>query len=210
MTANDQPSSSSSPFLPRCRKHGRHLRPGLYRRFNPMGTHEEAVAMERETRPTARRLRNRDYTVYARHCRFRYPSRRTLAWRRASRTAGPSTSGGRFVCWLVGCTVADPVPMMSWGNGCWRRDRQRDSLRTFSPWHIASNLRQGEGGEAGSWPGLGLDGTLDSRNSSTTAGCPFAHRATKVRPSQARSVWSRRRASRSRAKSASVLLSTRV
>lgn len=141
---------------------------------------------------------------------LRYPARRTLAWRRASRTAGPSTSGGRFVCWLVGSTVADPVPMMSWGNGCWRRDRQRDSLRTFSPWHIASNLRQGEGGEAGSWPGLGLDGTLDSRNSSTTAGRPFAHRATKVRPSQARSVWSRRRASRSRAKSASVLLSTRV
>jgi hypothetical protein len=33
---------------------------------------------------------------------LRYPARRTLAWRRASRTAGPSTSGGRFVCRLVG------------------------------------------------------------------------------------------------------------
>jgi hypothetical protein len=46
------------------RKHGRHLRPGLYRRFNPMATREEAVAMEQEL---ARRLRNRGYTVYGGH-----------------------------------------------------------------------------------------------------------------------------------------------
>jgi hypothetical protein len=38
-------------------------------------------------------------------CRFRYPSRLTLAWRLVSRTAGPSTSGGGFVCWLVGTTT---------------------------------------------------------------------------------------------------------
>jgi predicted GIY-YIG superfamily endonuclease len=46
------------------RKHGKHLRQGLYRRFNPMATREEAVAMEREL---ARRLRNRGYTVYGGH-----------------------------------------------------------------------------------------------------------------------------------------------
>src|SRR4029453_17962974 len=46
------------------RKHGRHLRPGLYRRFNPMATRDEAVAMEQEL---ARRLRNRGYTVYGGH-----------------------------------------------------------------------------------------------------------------------------------------------
>ncbi len=46
------------------RRHGTHLRPGLYRRFNPMATREEAVAMEREL---ARRLRNRGYTVYGGH-----------------------------------------------------------------------------------------------------------------------------------------------
>jgi hypothetical protein len=46
------------------RKHGKHLRPGLYRRFNPMATRDEAVAMEQEL---ARRLRNRGYTVYGGH-----------------------------------------------------------------------------------------------------------------------------------------------
>jgi hypothetical protein len=46
------------------RKHGKHLRPGLYRRFNPMATRDEAVAMEREL---AKRLRNRGYTVYGGH-----------------------------------------------------------------------------------------------------------------------------------------------
>ena len=46
------------------RKHGKHLRPRLYRRFNPMATREEAVAMEQEL---ARRLRNRGYTVYGGH-----------------------------------------------------------------------------------------------------------------------------------------------
>jgi hypothetical protein len=46
------------------RKHGRHLRPGLYRRFNPMATRDEAVATEREL---ARRLRNRGYMVYGGH-----------------------------------------------------------------------------------------------------------------------------------------------
>jgi hypothetical protein len=46
------------------RKHGKHLRPGLYRRFNPMVTRDEAVAMEQEL---ARRLRNRGYTVYGGH-----------------------------------------------------------------------------------------------------------------------------------------------
>jgi hypothetical protein len=37
--------------------------------------------------------------------RLRYPSRLTLVWRLANSTAGPSTSGGRFVCWLVGSTT---------------------------------------------------------------------------------------------------------
>jgi len=46
------------------RKHGKHLRPGLYRRFNPMATREEAVAMEQEL---ARHLRNRGYPVYGGH-----------------------------------------------------------------------------------------------------------------------------------------------
>jgi hypothetical protein len=46
------------------REHGKHLRPGLYRRFNPMATRDEAVAMEQEL---ARRLRNRGYTVYGGH-----------------------------------------------------------------------------------------------------------------------------------------------
>ena len=46
------------------RKHGKCLRPGLYRRFNPMATRDEAVAMEREL---ARRLRKRGYTVYGGH-----------------------------------------------------------------------------------------------------------------------------------------------
>lgn len=46
------------------RKHGKHLRPGLYRRFNPMATRDEAVAAEQEL---ARRLRNRGYTVYGGH-----------------------------------------------------------------------------------------------------------------------------------------------
>jgi hypothetical protein len=35
------------------------------------------------TRPAARRVRNRDYTVYGGHCRFRYPSR--LRWRTTGR-----------------------------------------------------------------------------------------------------------------------------
>jgi hypothetical protein len=39
--------------------------------------------------------------------RLRYPSRLTLVWRLANSTAGPSTSGGRFVCWLVGSTTSD-------------------------------------------------------------------------------------------------------
>jgi hypothetical protein len=46
------------------RQHAKHLRPGLYRRFNPMATRDEAVAMEQEL---ARRLRNRGYTVYGGH-----------------------------------------------------------------------------------------------------------------------------------------------
>jgi hypothetical protein len=46
------------------RKHGKHLRPRLYQRFNPMATREEAVAMEQEL---ARRLRKRGYTVYGGH-----------------------------------------------------------------------------------------------------------------------------------------------
>src|SRR6266536_4083259 len=43
--------------------------------------------------------------------RVRYPSRRTLAWRLASRIAGPSTNGGRFLCWPVGTisVVLEPV-----------------------------------------------------------------------------------------------------
>ena len=46
------------------RKYGKHLRPGLYRRFNPMATRDEAVVMEQEL---ARRLRNRGYTMYGGH-----------------------------------------------------------------------------------------------------------------------------------------------
>jgi hypothetical protein len=46
------------------RKHGKYLRPRLYRHFNPMTTREEAVAMEEEL---TRRLRNRGYTVYGGH-----------------------------------------------------------------------------------------------------------------------------------------------
>jgi hypothetical protein len=46
------------------RKHGKHLRPRLYRRFNPLATRDEAVAAEQEL---ARRLRNRGYTVYGGH-----------------------------------------------------------------------------------------------------------------------------------------------
>jgi predicted GIY-YIG superfamily endonuclease len=46
------------------RKHGKRLRPRLYRHFNPMATRDEAVAVEREL---ARRLRNRGYTVYGGH-----------------------------------------------------------------------------------------------------------------------------------------------
>jgi predicted GIY-YIG superfamily endonuclease len=46
------------------RNHGKFLRPRLYRRFNPMATREQAVAMERDL---ARRLRNRGYTVYGGH-----------------------------------------------------------------------------------------------------------------------------------------------
>jgi predicted GIY-YIG superfamily endonuclease len=46
------------------RKHGKYLRPRLYRHFNPMATRNEAVATEREL---ARRLRNRGYTVYGGH-----------------------------------------------------------------------------------------------------------------------------------------------
>jgi hypothetical protein len=40
-----------------------------------------------------------------------------LAWRLASRTAGPSTSGGRFVCWLVGSTsqaAGQHAILLSW------------------------------------------------------------------------------------------------
>jgi len=46
------------------RSHGKYLRPGLYRHFNPIATRDEAVAMEREL---ARRLGNRGYTVYGGH-----------------------------------------------------------------------------------------------------------------------------------------------
>jgi predicted GIY-YIG superfamily endonuclease len=46
------------------RNYGRHLRPRLYRHFNPMATREEAVETEQEL---ARRLRNRGYTVYGGH-----------------------------------------------------------------------------------------------------------------------------------------------
>jgi hypothetical protein len=46
------------------RRHGKHLRPRLYRHFNPMPTRDQAVAMEQEL---ARRLRKRGYTVYGGH-----------------------------------------------------------------------------------------------------------------------------------------------
>mgnify|MGYP003289445048 CR=1 FL=1 len=46
------------------RRYGKHLRPRLYRRLNPMATRDQAVAMEQEL---ARRLRHRGYTVYGGH-----------------------------------------------------------------------------------------------------------------------------------------------
>jgi predicted GIY-YIG superfamily endonuclease len=46
------------------RKHGKRLRPRLYRHFNPMATRDEALELEREL---ARRLRRRGYTVYGGH-----------------------------------------------------------------------------------------------------------------------------------------------
>jgi predicted GIY-YIG superfamily endonuclease len=46
------------------RRYGKHLRPRLYRHFNPMATRDQAVAVEQEL---ARRLRNRGYTVYGGH-----------------------------------------------------------------------------------------------------------------------------------------------
>jgi len=45
-------------------KRGKHLRPGLYRRFNPIATRDEAVATEHEL---VRRLRHRGYMVYGGH-----------------------------------------------------------------------------------------------------------------------------------------------
>jgi hypothetical protein len=47
-----------------CGSMGSTFAPGLYRRFNPIATRDEAVAMEQEL---ARRLRNRGYTVYGGH-----------------------------------------------------------------------------------------------------------------------------------------------
>lgn len=46
------------------RRHGKYLRPRLYRHFNPIATREQAVTLEKEL---ARRLRNRGYTVYGGH-----------------------------------------------------------------------------------------------------------------------------------------------
>jgi hypothetical protein len=71
--------------------------------------------------------------------RLRYPSRLTLLWRLASRTAGPSTRGGRFVCWLVGGT--DPTSLRSlsppWGGfvavGMRKIGRMSSRLVTATP-----------------------------------------------------------------------------
>lgn len=46
------------------RRHGKHLRPLLYRHFNPIPTRDQALAAEQEL---AKRLRNRGYTVYGGH-----------------------------------------------------------------------------------------------------------------------------------------------
>ncbi len=46
------------------RRHDKHLRPRLYRHFNPLASRDEALETEREL---ARRLRNRGYTVYGGH-----------------------------------------------------------------------------------------------------------------------------------------------
>jgi hypothetical protein len=46
------------------RSHGKHLRPRLYRHFNPLASRDEALQTEREL---ARRLRNRGYTIYGGH-----------------------------------------------------------------------------------------------------------------------------------------------
>jgi hypothetical protein len=54
----------SSRYVRKHGKHGKHLRPGLYRRSNPIATREEADAMEQEL---ARHLRNRGYPVYGGH-----------------------------------------------------------------------------------------------------------------------------------------------
>jgi hypothetical protein len=72
---------------------------------------------------------------------LRYPARRTLAWRPASRTAGPSTSGGRFVCWLVGSTTrpayeASPPP---WG-GLVAVGMRKISRMSLSSWLVTATL----------------------------------------------------------------------
>jgi hypothetical protein len=79
----------------RSSRYGKHLRPRLYRRLNPMATRDQAVAMEQEL---ARRLRHRGYTVYARHWPLSPRSlASTLPCRPASRIAEPHPNAARFV-----------------------------------------------------------------------------------------------------------------
>jgi hypothetical protein len=47
-----------------CASTGSTFARGLYRRFNPIATRDEAVALEQEL---VRRLRHRGYTVYGGH-----------------------------------------------------------------------------------------------------------------------------------------------
>jgi len=95
--------------------------------------------------------------------RFQYPSRLTLAWRLASRIAGPSTNGGRFVCWPVGTTSISaaqhedslpqarsaprgPVPAPRPATCCWASPRPPGR-----PWPTCS--RSAPGRHQGAVPG---------------------------------------------------------
>ena len=62
--------------------------------------------------------------------RVRYPSRRTLAWRLASRIAGPSTNGGRFLCWPVGTISVVLEPVVSRENSDFGRHGESYIVRT--------------------------------------------------------------------------------
>jgi predicted GIY-YIG superfamily endonuclease len=100
------------------RKHGRHLRPGLYRRFNPMATREEAIAMEQEL---TRRLRNRGYTVYGGHwgsvsaprVRRRDQVDHEAAAPALSTWADPLDRRGRISSWQAPMSIVATAPTLA-------------------------------------------------------------------------------------------------